>query len=130
NIKAAFLAIGQGHLEEELKAYAQEQGVSDKIIFTGFRNDIPQIFPELDVLLFSSRTEGLGSTILDAFACGVPVVSTNAGGIPEIVTNEETGLLAPVGDATALANNVLRVLQDPDLAARLKKAGMARVQHF
>ena len=73
---------------------------------TGFRKDIPKILPELDIFLFSSKTEGLGTSLLDAFACQVPVVATNAGGVPELIIHEKTGLLSPTKDPQSLAKNV------------------------
>ena len=77
---------------------------SNGLRFVGFRSDLPQVYPNIDVLLFTSKTEGLGTTVLDAFASKVPVVAaTEAGGMSQrwLITMEKTGLLAKIGDASA-----------------------------
>ncbi|MCJ8166881.1 glycosyltransferase family 4 protein [Pontibacter sp. E15-1] len=114
-----FFIIGDGPLRRQVEAYVQEKGLQESIIFTGFREDVPQLMPELDVLLVTSETEGLGTTILDAFACRTAVVATAAGGIPEIVLHEKTGLLAAVKDAPALASHLQRLLSDATLRESL-----------
>jgi L-malate glycosyltransferase len=120
-VKAKFMIIGEGSEKESITNYVQGANINDHIIFTGFRKDIPEILPELDVFLFTSKTEGLGSSILDAYLCGVPVISTDAGGIPEIIIDGETGLLSPVKNALHLAENVLRMIKDDQLKAKLTK---------
>ena len=110
NIKAKFFIIGTGPMEEEIKNYCAQKKLNKHIIFTGFRTDIHEILPEFDIFLITSETEGLGTSIIDAFACKVPVVATRAGGIPEIVQHEKSGLLAEVKDAKELANQVERIL--------------------
>tara|TARA_Y100000589_G_scaffold29326_1_gene24473 strand:- start:41575 stop:42672 length:1098 start_codon:yes stop_codon:yes gene_type:complete len=110
NLEAKFFIIGTGPLEEEIKKYCAQKQLDKHIIFTGFRTDIKEILPELTVFLITSETEGLGTSIIDAFACKVPVVATRAGGIPEIVKHEKSGLLADVKDAGELANQIERIL--------------------
>lgn len=128
---AIFLIIGgDGGEEVRIRGMIEEKGLGDRILLTGFRDDVPEILPEIDVLLFTSRTEGLGTTILDAFAAGTPVVATAAGGIPELVRDGETGLLAPVGDVDAVASHVKRLLADPDLERHLTAGAAAFVQEF
>lgn len=109
-VKAKFLIIGTGPMLLEIKEYGAEKGLHDHLIFTGFRDDIPEILPELDIFLITSETEGLGTSVIDAFACKVPVVATRAGGIPELVKHEFSGLLANVKDHCELANQVERIL--------------------
>lgn len=111
-----FFIIGKGELESEMKQIVKERGIEDDITFCGFREDIPVILPELDVFLITSETEGLGTSILDAFACRVPVVATAAGGIPELVINKKTGLLRNVKDPSALAEAVCEILKNPQEA--------------
>ncbi|MHA6246570.1 glycosyltransferase [Pontibacter sp. CAU 1760] len=110
-----FFIIGDGPLRGQVEAYVQEKGLQQRILFTGFRKDIPQLMSELDILLVTSETEGLGTTILDAFSCHTPVVATAAGGIPEIVRHGQTGLLAPVKDASTLAGQVQYLLSTPSV---------------
>ncbi len=128
--EARFVLIGEGALRKQLEEYVLAKGMKDICCFCGFRRDIPAILPELDVFLTSSRTEGLGTSILDAFASRVPVVATAAGGIPEVVRHEVNGLLAPPGDAAKLAMLVLRVLQDSELRSRLVESAFASLARF
>jgi glycosyltransferase involved in cell wall biosynthesis len=125
-LAARFVAIGDGPLRRELAAYVRARGLEAAVTLAGFRPDVPAVLPELDLLLFTSKEEGLGSSILDAFLCGVPVVATRAGGVPEIVEDGVTGLLAPIRDPAALAAAVRRVLGDPALRARLVAGGARR----
>jgi glycosyltransferase involved in cell wall biosynthesis len=77
-----FVLIGEGELRAELERSARASGLIDAVHFTGFRSDVERIMPELDVMAMTSRTEGLGTAVLDAFACRVPVVATAAGRHP------------------------------------------------
>lgn len=129
-LQAKFFIIGDGPMRAEIEAYVQQKNLTEHIIFTGFRNDIPEILPELDVFLITSKTEGLGTTILDAFACHVPVVATKGGGIPEIVKDGETGLLAEIHDAKTLGFQVKKVLDDSTLRDFLTQNAYRFLQHF
>ncbi|MCC6839617.1 MAG: glycosyltransferase family 4 protein [Flavobacteriales bacterium] len=125
-----FVLIGEGELRARLEAAAQQAGLGAVLQFTGFRKDVDRLLPELDVMAMTSRTEGLGTSILDAFAARVPVVATAAGGIPELITDGETGLLRPVGDDAALAQAVIAVLHDRALRDRLVQGATAKLQGF
>ena len=118
--------IGEGPLEAELKDYVLRKGLQYVITFTGFRKNITEILQCLDIFLMPSKEEGLGTSILDAFLAGVPVVATAAGGIPEMVHHEVTGLLAPVGDSKQLAGHIQRLIQEPDFTRQL----IARAHHL
>lgn len=117
NVK--FFIIGEGPLKIKLQAYINRKNLSQQIILTGFIKNIPMILQELDVFALTTRAEGLGTSMLDAMACGVPVVATNTGGVPEVVLNDITGLLAPVDDAKKISQQILRLLNDPPLRAKL-----------
>ena len=108
----------------------EKLGLQKMFYLTGFRNDVADILPELDLMLMTSVTEGLGTTILDAFACAVPVVATAAGGIPEIVIHEKTGLLAAVGDVQGLASQVNRMMKDRELRDRLIEGATSHLDNF
>lgn len=123
-----FLIIGQGPLEEELKSYASKIEIKEHVIFAGFRNDIPALLPEFDVFMLSSDTEGLPLSVLEAFAAGVPVASTAAGGTGEAVKHEETGMISPVKKADALAQNVLKLLEQEELREKIKKNALELVR--
>lgn len=125
-----FFIIGNGDQMEQIKALVASHHLNSHFTFTGFRKDINSILPCLDILLFTSEKEGLGTTILDAFAAGVPVVSTNAGGIPEIVEHNVNGLMAPVKDCAALALQLQRLLTEAGLREKLTVAAQQRVQFF
>lgn len=128
---ARFLIIGgDGGEQEKIEQYIRSKGLAPHIHLTGHRTDIPQVLPELSVLLFTSKTEGLGTTLLDAMASGTPIVATQAGGIPEIVEDGLTGLLAPAGDASALAERVQRLLTDQELRGRLAYRAREHVRRF
>lgn len=125
-----FVLIGEGELRDGLEKHAMDRGLEGVLHFTGFRDDVERLLPELDVMAMTSRTEGLGTSILDAFAAGVPVVATAAGGIPEVVLDGVTGLLRPVADAGALARAVAEVLADPALRKRLTVGARGHLRHF
>ena len=107
-----FVIIGEGELKNELIAYSNNKRVGEHIIFTGFRNDVHEILPELEVLLMTSIEEGLPLTIFEAFAAEIPVVSTRAGGTAEAVIHNETGYLTEVKATEDLVNGVLRIIED------------------
>jgi glycosyltransferase involved in cell wall biosynthesis len=123
-VNAKYIIAGDGPDREKILKLATEARISDKIIFTGFRKDVVQVMQSLDVFLITSKTEGLGTIIIEAFLAGVPVVATRAGGIPELVKHGDTGLLCPVGDIQCLADAVQRILDDKQLGTNL--SGRAR----
>lgn len=121
--KIKIIVVGTGSLMMELNKQVQALEVEDIVFFLGFREDVPQILSSLDLFVLSSHMEGLGSSIMDAMACRLPVVATQTGGIPEIVINEETGLLVPPKNPLALANAILRLYKDRKFASRLGQRG-------
>ncbi len=129
-LDAYFFIIGDGPLRADIENYVAEKGLTGRILLTGFRNDIPKILPELDYFLITSETEGLGTTVLDAFACKVPVVATKGGGITETVIDKETGLLAEVGDAKGLAGSIQLLINDQKLKEFLITNAFRKVQGF
>lgn len=117
NVK--FFIIGDGPLYQDIAGYIKSKNLEDKIIMTGFLENINEVLPELDVFLITSETEGLGTSIIDAFASKVPVVATRAGGIPEIVKDRETGLTAPVKSPEALTSQLKTIMEDQNLKEQL-----------
>lgn len=128
--KGHFFIIGAGEKREALEMYCHAKNLQEVVTFTGFRKDVNQLLPELDAFLFTSKTEGLGTSVLDAFAAKVPVVATAGGGIPELVKHQQTGLLAPVKDAPALAQHLQLLFSDDLLRAKLTKNAWDFVQGF
>lgn len=114
--------VGDGPLRPSVEARVHQHGLKTRFHLLGQRDDVPEILRALDVFVLSSREEGLGTSILDAMAAGVPVAATAAGGIPEVVRNGETGRLAPVGDAAALGEAILSLLESPETASNMADA--------
>jgi len=98
------------------------------IIFVGAVQDTPSYYAAADIVVLPSHREGLPTVILEAQAAGKPVVGANATGIVDLVTDGETGLLFPVGDATALSKTIARLLTDEDLVRKLEVSGQERVR--
>lgn len=121
DLNAHFFIIGDGPQRNEIEAYIQKKNLVGHITLTGFRTDIVDILPELDVFLFTSKTEGLGTSLLDAFCAKVPVVATKAGGASEIVIHRQTGLACEVKEHNCLAEQVWRVIKDGELRHELVK---------
>jgi len=111
-----FVILGDGELKGSLLAQRRELGLEEKVLMPGFVPRAEEFLPAFDVFAMSSCMEGLGSIVLDAFAAGVPVVATAGGGLPELVRDGETGQVAPVRDAPALAAAIERLLDKPTLA--------------
>ncbi len=128
---ARFLIIGaDGGEADAVRQYVQRLQLNEYIKFTGFRKDIPEVLPGADIFLFTSKEEGLGTSLLDALACKVPIVATAAGGIPEIIEHEVSGLLAPVKNAVLLAEGVKRILANKSLKSKIVEGGSARLRAF
>jgi len=124
----AVIIVGEGPLRDDLVRLRRDLDLAATVHFTGFVPHAQRLLPGFDVFTLTSRTEGLGTIVLDAAMAGVPVAATSGGGLPEAVLHERTGLLAPVGDAAALADALLRLLDDPALAQRLARAARRRVE--
>jgi len=125
NVK--FMFVGEGYLRTELEALTQEMGLSDYVIFTGFRSDIPEITSIFDIALLASFFEGLGRVLLEAMVLSKPVIASRAGGIVDVVTDSETGILVPPNDSAALAQAMIKLLLDGDLRKRMGEAGRAKI---
>ena len=119
---ARLVIAGEGPLRGALERQIAELNVGHAATLLGYRNDVPRLIKTFDLFVLSSSEEGLGTSVLDAMAAGVPVVATRAGGIPEMVRNDETGLLAPIGDSDALARAMISVIEDAALRERLTQA--------
>lgn len=124
------LLVGDGPLAGKVERLRRRLGLEGVVHLTGFRRDAVELLAAADLAVLSSRDEGLGTTLLDAMAAGVPVVATAAGGVTEIVRDGVDGLLVPVGDGRALGAAMARVLRDGGLSAALAAAGRRRVQQF
>ena len=129
--QARFVIVGDGELRASLAALAASLGVTDHVVFTGFRRDIDRLMPAFDVFCLSSVLEGLGTSLLDAMSFSRAIVATRAGGISEAVADGETGSLVPPRDFRALAAALLELLNDADRRAACGAAGRKRFEtHF
>ncbi len=125
---ARFLIVGEGELRARLEALSRDLGLEHRCVFAGFRADLDRLIPAFTVFCLSSHMEGLGTSLLDAMAFGVPVVATAAGGIPEAVVDGVTGRLVPPRDPSALAAALVEALEDPARRAQWGRAGRQRFE--
>jgi glycosyltransferase involved in cell wall biosynthesis len=125
-----FLIVGEGQLEAELKELSRSLGLSREVVFTGFRDDVLALIRMFDIFVLSSYLEGMGTSLLDAMGLGRPIVATRTGGIPEVVRDEENGLLVPARQPEKLAAAIARLAQDKPLRDRLGARGMDVVKDF
>lgn len=123
---------GSGPAEAALKALAREQGVAEQVSFEGRldRDGIVALYAGADAMLNPTTVDNMPNSVLEALACGLPVISTDVGGIPYILKHEETGLLLPPRDEAALAAAILRLLDDSALQQRLRDNGLAQVEAY
>jgi glycosyltransferase involved in cell wall biosynthesis len=128
--EARFDVIGDGERRPGLEALARELGVADAVRFRGWQTVDASLLGHLDMLVLSSASETFPAVILEAFGTGLPVVSTNVGAIEELVGEPPAAVLVPPGDPKALAAAMVRVLEDPTLAADLARRGGERVTYF
>jgi glycosyltransferase involved in cell wall biosynthesis len=121
--------VGFGRLEAPLRALAADLGLADRVQLLGMRDDVPDLLRHADVLVHPATWgEAFGLTVAEGMASGCGVIATRTGGIPEIVTDGEDGLLVPPGDEIALAEAIDRLAFDPALRARLAAAGRRTVE--
>ncbi len=134
--RAALLIVGETSrqergLMEDLKALAVRAGIGERVIFTGAREDMPDLYAASDLVIMPSlefAKEGFGRVLIEAMAMGKPVIASRTGGVPEVVEDGSTGLLAPPGDVEALARAIDTLLRNGDMRAEMGKRGYGRVK--
>lgn len=124
--RVRWLAVGDGELRQSVKATAEAAGVGDCVIWAGRRGDVNDLIAAMDVWVMSSIREGLPVALLEAMACGAPIVATRVGGIPEAARDGQEAVLVPSGDAAALATAIGSLLADRERAALLGRAARER----
>jgi L-malate glycosyltransferase len=124
-----WVVAGAGPLLPELERLRAELSLIGRVHFVGHLEEPARLIAEADLFVMSSREEGLGTTVLEAMALGIPVASTTAGGLPEML-GEGAGLLVPPGDATGLAEAVERLVRDPVTRAAVVARASAVIQRF
>ncbi len=122
--------IGEGPLRQAVEQAIGELQLGSSVHLTGYRTDADALLASASVAALSSEEEGLGTVLLDAMAFGTPIAATRAGGIPEIVQHEKSGLLAPVHDPSALGAAIARLATDGALTARIIEGARRRVEEF
>ena len=125
---AEFLIVGDGPCREQLAALAQTTRVADRFQFVGHRDDVPALLAGADLFVLPSESEAFPNAIIEAMASGLPVVATSVGGIPELVTEGVTGRLVPPGDANAIADALIELLDAPERAASFGRAGRQTIE--
>jgi L-malate glycosyltransferase len=127
---ARFVIAGEGELRQSLERQIKDHHLEKHVFLTGFRPDVLSVLKAFDVFVMSSLTEGLGTSLLDAMACGKPIVATTAGGIPEVVKDGKTGILVPPRDHDAMADAIIRLLTDENARRAMGEAGQARARVY
>lgn len=125
--QARLVLVGDGPLRADIGSRIAAAGVGDAVRLLGDLADVADVLPALDACALVSETEGMSNAILEAMACGLPVVATAVGGNPELVAHEQTGLLVTLGDGDALAAALARLAGDPAFARECGRRARARV---
>jgi glycosyltransferase involved in cell wall biosynthesis len=125
---ARLLVVGDGPLRPALEQKAKERGLNGTVRFLGAVPRAARLLPHFDVFVLPSVWEGMSNGLLEAMAAGRPVVATRVGGNPEVVVDGESGLLVPPRDPKAMADALLRLLREPELARRMGEAASRRVE--
>ncbi len=126
-IPSKLILIGDGPERSHSERLVWEKQLSDRVCFLGKLENFTEVLQSSNVFLLPSESESFGLAALEAMSCGLPVVASNAGGIPEVVAHGETGFLSDIGDIQDMAKNVLRILNDPRLASELSVQARNRV---
>ena len=123
---ARLVLVGDGPERSRAERQVHALGLGDRTAFLGKQERFDEVLRHADVFLLPSETESFGLAALEALSCGVPVVASRVGGLPEVVADGETGYLLPVGDVAAMADRVIQLLDDPALLARMRVAARHR----
>lgn len=129
--KVRFVLIGTGIRREELEAVARTLSIEKHVLFLGSRQDVPDILSCMEISVLPSLGEGFSNAILESMAAGLPMVATDVGGNREAIVDGETGFIVPPGDPDALADRLIRLLEEPLLGQKMGRAGRQRIEnHF
>lgn len=120
---AVFVIVGTGSMENALREFAKKNGIDDRVIFTGYINDVNDIMNVIDLHVLTSEREALSISLIEAMSISKPVIATNSGGPAEVVENKVSGVLVETGDALNLAMGMIRFIQRPDFRKAAGEAG-------
>jgi L-malate glycosyltransferase len=129
-IPAKLLLIGDGPERPELESATRECSFKDDIKFLGKQEQMEDLLPIADLFLLPSEYESFGLAALEAMAAEVPVISTNAGGLPEIIIDGNCGYMSNVGDVEDMAKNAIKILKEDDVYASFKANALKQAQRF
>ncbi|MDR1322934.1 MAG: glycosyltransferase family 4 protein [Candidatus Margulisbacteria bacterium] len=127
NDNVRFIIIGDGELREQLTVSAKLKNLDSKVFFAGFSTDARKIYSDLDLVALTSRNEGTPVTLIEAMACGKPVVSTNVGGVADIIDNNRTGYLAPQDQPEVFAQKLLRLCRSKTLRKNIGRHARKKI---
>ncbi len=130
HIPAKLLMVGDGPEKERAEELCVELNITEKVIFFGNSHEINSILSNSDLFLLPSETESFGLAALEAMAWGVPVISSNTGGLPEVNFDGISGYLSPVGNIDEMANNALKILKDENILNNFKQNALKTAQQF
>ncbi len=130
DISSKLLFVGEGPDLPKVYSKIKELGLEDKVFFLGKQDVVSHVISMADLLLLPSEKESFGLVALEAMACGVPTIGSNAGGIPELVSHEQTGYLSDVGDTEGMANHALTLLTNYNLYKQFREACIERATHY
>jgi glycosyltransferase involved in cell wall biosynthesis len=125
---ARLCIAGDGPHLDEYKMRARSLGIADKVLFTGFRSDLPGLLAALDLFWLTSRSEGMPNVLLEAMAAGIPSIAFDVAGVPELIDNGRDGLIVPQGDLRGLADATRRLMRDDERRKAMATAGRVKVR--
>jgi N-acetyl-alpha-D-glucosaminyl L-malate synthase BshA len=129
-IDAVLVLVGEGPEKNRIELLARQLGVDKYVRYLGKIKDVEQVLCLSDLFLLTSESESFGLAALEAMAAGVPVMSTNTGGLPEVNTHNETGFLNDVGDTKTMSENAIKTLRDEALYEKLSSGAKRRSKDF
>lgn len=125
-----YLIAGEGELRRELEVYATELRVQDRVHLLGFRSDVAELLKSSDVFVFPSHREGLSLSVMEAMAAGVPIVASRIRGNVDLIDEEKGGVLCAPEDADAFAEGIVRLIDDPELAAQFSEYNLCKISGY
>ena len=129
-VPSKLMMVGDGPEKEKAETLCQELGIQSKVIFFGNSNEIDKILCFTDLFLLPSETESFGLAALEAMSCGVPVISSNSGGLPEVNVDGVTGYLSNVGDVANMSKNAISILRDDTVLNQFKRNALQEASEY
>jgi len=127
---ARFFIVGEGPLREGLEQQARALNLGDRFVFAGFARDVARVISAFDLSVFPSLWEGTPLTVFEALAMGKPIVATDADGLLDVLTHERDAIIVPKRDARALANGIIRTIDEPDTRSRIGAAAFVTGKQY